>query len=189
MAEFKIEKLEDNAPEDQVGDFIPMVEEPGVAPVQPTPLFSLKNRRAEILKNLHKDLRVPRFEEPEVWVRFGPVNTTHMNAVVQKRQKTKEPDWGLKANAEVLINSCIGIYAVFPDNPDEKFSCREGEPNSEWTKFDPDLAKALGITPDEHDTAVSVVRKFYFADGDLVDTTERLLRWSNVSNNESDTVF
>jgi hypothetical protein len=154
-----------------------------------TPLFSLKNRRAEILKTLYIDLRVPRYDEPEVWVRFKPVNTVHMNAVLEKRRKSKEPDWGLKANAEVLINSCIGIYAMFPEDTNAKYSLREGDPLGEWTKFDTALAKALDITPDDHDSATSVVRSFYMADGDLVDTTERLLKWSNISNNEADTVF
>jgi hypothetical protein len=193
MTEFVIEKPEGDAPEElqeDLGDFGGLYKTPEVEASKPaTPIFSLKSRRAEILKKLHIDLRVPRYEEPEVWVRFSPVDTTLMNASVTKHSKTKEKDWGLKANAEVLINSCVGIYAVFPENPDEKFSLREDEPNGEWTKFDMALAKALDIIPDEHAPAISVVRKFYFADGDLVDTTERLLRWSNVSNNEADTVF
>jgi hypothetical protein len=183
MTEFKIE-----GPNTSVAETEEWTESPVETPA-PTPLFSLKNRRTEILKNLYTDLRVPRYEDPEVWVRFKPVNTVHMNVVLKKRQASKDPDWGLKANADVLINSCIGVYAMFPENPDEKYSLTEGNPLGEWTKFDTKLAQALEIPVPDSDQAASIVRSFYFADGDLIDTTDRLMKFSNISNTEADTVF
>ena len=184
MTEFKIEGPNDV--QDAV-QFESAVLETAITPA--TPLFSLKNRRAEILKNLYKDLRVPRFEDPEVWVRFKPINITYMNMVLKKRQTAKDTDWGQKANADVLINSCIGIYAMFPENPDEKYSLHEGNPLGEWTKFDTKLAQALDIPVPDTDQAASIVRSFYFADGDLIDTMDRLMKFSNISNDEADTVF
>jgi len=154
-----------------------------------TPIVSLKARRAEIIKYLYKDIQVPRWDNPEIFVRFNPVDVTELNEAVNRRRKQGLKDWPQRANADVLINACVGVYAVFPDSPDVKLSLREGDPYGEWTKFDKALAEALGIEVTDGDAAVATARGLYMTDGDLGDTTERLLKFSNLSNEQADETF
>ena len=164
-------------------------------PEKKTPMFSLKARRAEIVSNLYIDLKVPRYSEPELFVRYSPVDAVKMGQAWDKRSKQKDEkgkvldDWGIRANADMLIASCQGIYAVFADNPEEKLSLREGDPYSKWTKFDKDLASSLGLVTPASDPAVATVRAIYLTDGDLGDATDRLMKFSNISAAQADETF
>jgi hypothetical protein len=154
------------------------------APV--TPLLSLKNRRSQIVESLYLDLRVPRWDEPEIYVRFKPVSTTKLNTAVEKRRKSKSSDWAVLANADMLIESCIGVYAVIDGDTENKLSLYPNNPNGAWTRFDMKLAESLGIEADE---ATDVVNGLYFTEGDLIDAANRLFSWSNVANEEADESF
>jgi hypothetical protein len=100
---------------------------------------------------------------------------------VQKR-KDKPKDWMVRENAQVLVSSCIGVYAVEGEPPLEgedtrqKLSLRDGDPHGDWTKFDPDLAEALGLRPDCG--AIAVVQALYLTESDITSTAAQLLRWS-----------
>jgi hypothetical protein len=159
-------------------------EQAAQAPV--TPLLSLKNRRSQIVDSLYIDIKVPRWDEPEIYVRFKPVSTIKLAAAVDKRRKSKDDEWSLLANADMLIASCIGIYAVLDGDTDNKLSLDPAGPTSNWTKFDKKLAESLGIEADE---ATDVVRGLYFTEGDLIDTANRLFAWSNIANEEADETF
>ena len=186
MVDFKIEGDIDAPADEPIWEAaVPKVEEPLVS----TPLSSLKDRRTQIVKELYTDQRVPRWENPQIFVRLNPINTTQMNASLKKRSNSKVPDWALRANADVIVMSCVGIYAVFEDEPDVKLSLREGDPHGTWTKFDPDLCKALGIEEGTTDQHVNAVKGLYFTDGDIVDAADKLLRFSNISNDEADGLF
>ncbi|MBU6232603.1 hypothetical protein KGP36_08320, partial [Patescibacteria group bacterium] len=133
--------------------------------------------------------------DPEIYVRYAPIDAVKMGKALDRRSKQKGEsgkvldDWGIRANADILINSCVGIYMVFSDAPDEKLSLREGDPNGTWTKFDTDLADAMGFDVDRSDAAVSCVRSLYMTDGDLGDATDKLMKFSNMSNGEADEAF
>lgn len=170
------------------GNNAPFANEAVVEEVQTnsTPLLVLKARREQIVNDLYIDLKVPRWDEPEIFVRFKPVSATKLNATIDRRRKSKHDDWSFLANADMLVDSCIGVYAVLNGNTDEKLSLRLNDANGEWTKFDPDLADALGVVANR---AVDACIALYLTEGDLIDTANRLFKWSNIANEEADETF
>jgi hypothetical protein len=167
---------------------VPSQEETGFAAdaaAEETPLISLKNRRTEIVNEMYIDLQVPRWTEPEMYVRFKPISAVKLSNAIDRRRKQKSDDWSLLANADMLVDACIGVYAKV-DGFDRKLSLRHDDHDGEWTKFDPDLAKALGV---EADRAVDVCRALYLTEGDLIDTANRVFRWSGIANEEADEAF
>lgn len=151
-----------------------------------TPLIVLKNRREQIVNDLFVDIKVPRWEEPEIYVRFKPVSATRLNAAIDRRRKSKTDDWSLLANADMLVDSCVGVYAVIDGNKDNKMSLRLNDANGPWTKFDPDLAAALGV---EASRASDACVALYLTEGDLLDTAAKLFKWSGIANDEADETF
>ena len=155
-----------------------------------TPLLSLKKRREQIVNELYIDIKVPRWDAPELYARFKPVSATKLGKTIEKYQlkaKTdKTTDWSILANAEMLYDACIGVYAVVDGDKDNKLSLRPNDPNGSWTRFDEEMAASLGI---DAARATDVVINTFFAEGDLIDTANRLFRWSNIANNEADETF
>jgi hypothetical protein len=151
-----------------------------------TPLVSLRNRREEIVSNLFIDIKVPRWEDPEIFVRFKPVSATRLNSAIEKRRKQKSDDWSLLANADMLVDSCVGIYGVIDGDKDNKLSLRIGDPNGSLTKFDPELGAALGV---DAQRAVDVCTSLYLTEGDLLEVANRLFQWSGVASDEADETF
>jgi len=149
-----------------------------------SPLLSLRARRAEIVDNLWVDLRVPRWDNPKIFVRYAPVSAVKLNTAIERRRKEKGDDWSLLANADMLVDSCIGIYGELDDGT--QISLRDGDPSGKWTTFDPDLAKALGV---EVERAVDTVRSLYLTEGDLIDASNKLFRWSGIAGDEADEAF
>jgi hypothetical protein len=151
-------------------------------------MLSLKARRTEIAKKLFIDLKVPRWDAPEVFVRYGPIDTVKIDKQVANRQKSNKEDWSLVANADILIGSCQGVYACLDGNRDVKYSLRPGDENGAWTKFDPDLARQLGLDPDVT-KAVDCVQALYFTDGDLIDASNEVFKFSTEANEKVDADF
>lgn len=168
--------------------------EPAPAPAAPaaseSPLESLRARRKKMQALLYKDLQVPRWGDdggPTFWVRFAPASPSEHATRFEKIQKNpkKPKDWAVTANAQVLVSACIGVFAVEGDQlyeqDDEtirRLSLRDGDPNGEWTRFDPDLAESLGL--DSDCGAIAVVRSLYLTEGDITTTANRLLQWSGM---------
>jgi len=121
-----------------------------------------------------------------LFIRFKPISATKLNATIEKRRKQKSDDWSYLANADMLIDSCVGIYAVVDGDHDKKMSLRLNDSNGSWTKFDPDLAAALGI---ESVRATDTVNGLFLTEGDMIDVANKLFRWSNIANNEADETF
>jgi len=158
------------------------------APAEPRAILSLKARRAELAEKLWIDLRVPRWTEPAVFVRYAPINTVQVDKAVAKRQNKKTDDWSLLANADILINACLGVYATLDGNSDEKYSLVPGNEHAPWTKFDQDLGRALGL--DQHASqATDVVKELYLTDGDLIAAANQVFEFSGVSNEKVDADF
>jgi len=174
------------------GENAPSVETEGVVAFQEhiaedaTPLLSLKDRRKKIVNDMYVDIKVPRWDEPEIYVRFKPVSAVRLNAAIMKRRNSKADDWSFLANADMLVDSCVGIYGVFNNDATVKYSLRVDNPTGPWTKFDPDLAEALGI---DAKRAIDSCIALYLTEGDLIDTANKLFRWSNIANDEADEVF
>jgi len=151
-----------------------------------TPLISLKSRREEIVNGLFVDIQVPRWNDPEIFVRYRPISAIKLNSAIERRRKQKTEDWSILANADMLVEACLGVYCILHGNMDNKYSLRIADASGDFTKFDPDLSAALGIPAER---AVDVCRSLYLTEGDLIDAANRLFKWSGIANEEADETF
>jgi hypothetical protein len=164
---------------------------------KPTPLFSLKARRQEIADKLYVDIRIPRWEDPEIWVRYKPVTAKAFADAINERSSKGGSDWSFLANIDMLVVHCMGVYGREDtgevDEDEEpiyrKFSLKEGSPDGPWTKFDLDLSDALGLGIDHKGGQAATCRGTFFTEGDIIATVNYLLRWSNIANDEADANF
>lgn len=166
-------------------DFSEQTAVPGFVPPA-SPLLSLKKRRESIVNDLYIDIQVPRWDEPEIFVRFKPASATRINSIIERRRKQKAENWSLLTNADVLVDCCVGVYGISPDDPGTKLSLRENDPYGSWTKFDHELAEALGV---EVSSNADCCIALYMTEGDLIDAANKLFRWSNIANDEADETF
>jgi hypothetical protein len=144
------------------------------APDRLSILGHLKERREEVKTAATIDLQVERWSDPELFVRFKPVD----HAIIRSGGRKVEvaPDKAksqveVDINADVLIAGCVGVFARVDG---EEFSLRPGDPRGPWTKFDPDLAENLGC---EH-SARKVVKALYIFDGDIITTAGKVAEFS-----------
>lgn len=161
-------------------------------PVNAKSLLShLKERHDTIQQAQVLDLRVPRWSNPEIWVRYQPVS---FDAVDKARTTSgklapndpKTSQIVFLAQIDALIEACVCVYAKLPDaDPDAQFSLRPDDPEGPFTKFDPDLAMNLGMN--SQSTARQVVRALFFTDGDIVNHSNRVAKWSGWAGDEADT--
>jgi hypothetical protein len=151
-----------------------------------SPLAALRDRRAQIVNDLHTDIKVPRWDEPELYVRFKPVSAVKLNKAIERRRKVGGEDWSLLANADMLIEACIGVYAVVDGNTENKLSLRVNDSKGAWTKFDTELSDAIGL---DAQRASDVVLGVYLTEGDLIDTANKLFKWSGIAGDEADESF
>jgi hypothetical protein len=150
------------------------------------PLASLRDRRKAIMDDMFIDIKVPRWNEPEIYVRFRPISAVTLNKKVENRRKQGGEMWSIMVNADILVDACIGIYGVMDGDIDKKFSLRLNDPTGEWTKFDSVLAEAFGM---EAVRATDVVMALYLTEGDLIATANKLFEWSGIASNEADESF
>ena len=150
------------------------------------PLASLRDRRKAIINEMYIDIKVPRWNEPEIYVRFRPISATTLNKRVEARRKQGGDMWSIMANADIIADSCIGVYGVMDGDLDNKLSLRLDDPKGEWTKFDGFLGEALGL---EAVRATDVVLALYLTEGDLIATANKLFEWSGIASNEADESF
>jgi hypothetical protein len=159
----------------------------GAAPAAPdSPLADLRARRQRQIDQLYLDLKVPRWDDdggPPIWVRYSPMDPGKSDEINGRREELRKADgkeWFTNANADLLIDSVVGVYAK---DGDATYSLRIGDPNGEWTKFDPDLAASLGI---ETSRARDVVLALYLTKGDLVTASLQLADWSGAVSVQAD---
>lgn len=153
--------------------------------VAPSPLDGLAAKLAQKRETLHIDLPVPHWKDEmgfDVYVRYAPLSPAYATRISERFQKSKSDDWEIRANAQMLVNSCIGVFIVDPTEQDKKLSMRPGDPDGEWTKFDQDLGEMLGVGDAN---AIAVCRKLYWTDGDVSVASARLMAWSAQGEEES----
>ena len=152
------------------------------------PLGNLKARRQAIADKLHKVLQVPRWEDPEIFVRFKPVDQAWLEKAAKKRsdeaEKTKQ-SFLVLISADILATACEGVFAKLPDDETE-YSLRVGDPEGRLTRFDEDLATAIGAPPQG---AAYIVRSLYQTDGDIIAAANELQEWSGIASNRIDEDF
>lgn len=132
-------------------------------------------RREELLKEQVTVLPIPRWDDPEIFVRYHLVSHEEIRACLSAIEKAKGKEKGkveLLANCDVLIKACDG---VFVKEGDKEFSFDPDGPNEPLTRFDDRLALALDM--DEHSTARQVVRKLFLAEGDILTTAGTVMEF------------
>lgn len=147
-------------------------------------LGQLKTRREEIRTGQHLDLPIPRWDDPELIVRYRPLEHSVIRRAqdqVDKAPKQKRYEVELNGNCDLLIRACEGVIARL-DGQD--YSLRPGDPKGEPTTFDADLASNLGL--EEGATARQVVRDLFITDGDILSHTQALIEWSGYRETEAD---
>lgn len=159
-----------------------------------SPLATLRGKRAQLEATLFHDMLVPRWEEVldgrALWVRYQPANTTVFNTAMQKRDenhrkalkagKHGDPDWLLKANADMLVDACVAVYDLAIDE----------EPPADLggdlpTFGSPELSEALGAPKN----AVATCLQVYGTKPDLLLAANQLLLWSGQASKEADQSF
>lgn len=166
---------------------IPEARDPEPAP-RVTALGSLREKRQRMVDGLYIDLKVPRWEDPEIFVRYRPVESDRLEDISARHPLTKKGS-GFQTNIDLLLHHCVGIFACLDGDHSQKYSlnavrvCGEDADEAEllrvpWTRFDPDLREALGLLAAEAPGPSDVCRKLYVTDGDLINAVAALLDFS-----------
>ena len=160
------------------------------SPTDGTPLFELKSRREKIANELVKSFQVARWDAPEIFCEFSVIEPSALAKALQKRekQKSRKDDWVAWAYCDILAPNCKSVYAVMNEDNDTRYSLRKGDPEGAPTRVDHDLARALGLDPNEV-TASETFRKLFFSEGDLLDFANKVFRWSSIVGDEADETF
>ncbi|MCD2193521.1 hypothetical protein LQ327_09010 [Actinomycetospora endophytica] len=182
-----------------------------------SPLGNLRAQREARLKKLYLDLRVPGWgDDPEldprvfVYVRCRPLKPSELAGIQEAQSKRgknaqgKLPKdqmaWIDRANADLIATACLEVWAYSgPDEPDpatlsddERLSLNAEDWHGAKTRFDGDLADALGMERNfegKPPAAVDVVRGLFLHDGDVMQAVERLTKWSNLRANQEEQDF
>lgn len=156
----------------------------GRAPSRPQSILArIAERREEIVNNLHLDLPVPRWTDPEIVVRYRPVEhavVRSKEAELEKAKPNKRPALEVDLNADLLIRYCVGVAARIDG---QEYSLGP-DPKGDLTRFDPDLAAALRLPEDS--SAREVVRSLFVTDGDLLSAARALVEWSGYQEAQAD---
>lgn len=150
----------------------------------PSVLGSLQARREEIRKADFLTLPVPRWRDPEVYVRYAPVDHAYIRRVqtaVEKAPKKLQAEAEVNANCDILIRGCQAVFARLDG---QEYSLKPNEPNGELTVFDGDLAQNLGLH--EGATAREIVKSLFFTDGDIISAGAALGEFSGYRETAAD---
>jgi hypothetical protein len=155
-------------------------DEPAVHPGVGSPLALLRAKRAELKAKLYLDLAVPRWQVAgrQVWVRYGPGNPSVLTASADRRKaayKKGDPDWQVRANADLLAAACLAIYDVpIGEQPPEGDLPVLDDPYPTFT--DPEFQEAMGVQRNAAETVCTL----YLTEGDLLLAANTLLDWSGL---------
>lgn len=166
------------------------------APPKNSIFGNIKERREQALRHQYLDVPVPRWSDPAPIVRFGPVDFEYIRAGQEKIEKAKgagKAQLEMNVNTDLLIKSCIGIYAEIDG---VQYAFDEDNPEREdWPTFGPELAKNLGLFPtveeavdafaDRRVTARTVVKTLYLQEMDILSTAGKILKWLGDIDQES----
>lgn len=159
-----------------------------------SPLDLLKGRRKDLESKLFLDLAVPRWEDivgKTIWVRYKPADVSlwgeaqrsreAAHVAKKKRDGHGDPKWAIKANADVLVDACVGVYFLEPgeEPPADDF------PGDLPTFSDPALSSVL----DAPRSAVGTVLKLYGTDADVLLAANQIIMWSGEASKEAGEAF
>lgn len=156
-----------------------MTIETNPAPYTGSPIKSLAARRAEITEHTITERHVPRWNDPEIVVVYGPAP----HRLVRKVTEAKTPEAEVDIHADLLVNACQAVYGIVDG---KRYSLREGDANGEPTRFDADLAEALGLPDPLHSSAREVVRALFMTEGDVISEAAAVAAWSGYKREDAD---
>lgn len=158
-------------------------------PIEPEPqdrssfLARTRARREEIKDAQWIELDIPRWDDPLIKVRYGPLDHSKIRAQARGAKKARDKAAGeLRAQENMLVMACLGVFGV--DDNDKPVSLHPNGPDEDWTKFDPDLAEAMGLPTTS--TARDVLRFFYLEDGDVFAHSNRVVAFSGYEATDAD---
>lgn len=148
-------------------------------------LGSLKERRQQVLEEQVLRLPVPRWDNPEIVVKYKPVEHTLIRQTQTRvegiKDKAKKFEAEVDGNADLLIRGCVAVVAVVDG---KEYSLRPDDPHGEPTVFDMDLAVNLGLG--DRATAREVVRALFISQGDIMSASQALVQFSGYRETEAD---
>lgn len=149
-----------------------------------SPLAGLKDRRTQIASAQELTLRVPRWENPEIYVVYRPLDHDEIRKSQKAADKAKgnQSEAELNGNADLLVKACKSVYAVLDG---KRLSLNPDDPEGEFTTFDEALARNLDCPA----TGRAVARALFITDGDLIAHSRDLVRWSGYRDAEADEEF
>lgn len=142
----------------------------------PSILASLKDRREQIAAENTLVRSIPRWTDPEIFVRFAPADhevLRKMGTRADKAPPKQRARVEVEATADLLARHCVEVWARVNG---ESYSLNPDDRDGPRTTFDSDLGRALGLG--EEATAREVVQKLYFTDGDILQHGQLLAKFS-----------
>lgn len=131
-------------------------------------LGQLRGRRAKMLAEFTKDLKVPRWDDdgaPQVFVRYRPIDKDWIDEANLKARELTDLR-SVTAAAYILAKACVQVFTVAKDGTEVRLA----------DAFDKELAETLGLDTTD---GVDTTRSLYFnVDGDLLSTLDELTDWS-----------
>lgn len=149
-------------------------------------LGQLSKRHDDIKNAQQLTMAIPRWSDPEIWVRLKPIAHEDIRRAMEridKAQKAMRGQVELEQNIDLLIKACIGVFATLGDDPTE-YSLRPDDPEGDHTRFDHDLAANLGLS--EGVSARHVVKALYITEGDILSHAKALIEWSGYRDTEAE---
>lgn len=160
-------------------------ETPRPVGADPTSIFGkLEQQREQVVSEQTKVLRVQRWHDPDIYVRYKLVDHEIIRRALGKIDDAKKADKGkieLEANCDVLIAGCVEVWGELDGN---RYSLNPDDVHGEYTTFDSDLGRNLGLS--EQCTARQVVRRLFLSDGDVLATAGTIIAWCGYSQDEID---
>lgn len=148
-------------------------------------LGSLKERRQQVLEEQELRLPVPRWTNPEIVVKYKPVDHSLIRKTQDRvegiKDKTKKFAAEVDGNADLLIKGCVAVVAIVDGR---EYSLKPGEPHGDPTVFDPDLAENLGLG--DRVTAREIVKALFIVEGDIMSASQALVQFSGYRETEAD---
>jgi hypothetical protein len=161
------------------------VEDDNKPPARLSMLGQLSKRREEIKQGATTDLKVERWSDPEIWVRYKPVDHNIIRSGINRVEQAQPKDKArieVDINSDVLIRGCVGVFARVNG---KDYSLRPGDPHGEYTKFDGDLADNFEL-PEEARSARQVVKALYIFEGDIMAASAKIAEFSGYRDQVAD---
>jgi hypothetical protein len=193
--------VSDIAPSVHIGPATPVAapDAPDDEPVvehHASPFDGLLAKLAKAREELTLDLEVPRWHDEfgfRVVVRYAPLTPGYVTGVAQKFAKATDAERMVLVHAQCLVHCCRGVYLVEDDGT--KLAFNSDNPDGPWPRFDgesgADLARTIGANPEASlgGSAIDVVKRLYFTEGDLLLAANELAVWSGETNERTEQGF